>query len=128
MAPQWIHEASVEVQTSPEDWEEMTVALFVSGSPASQPYFDKSFGNYLPGDPADIELLSIEVYDTATKKWRKATPADPYAGESYDQNVLDAVETWWDSHADSCWDSLDEDGDEADYRRDAMQDRQMEAR
>jgi hypothetical protein len=126
MPKKWVHVTSVEVQTTPEDWEEMAVNLHVSGTPETRDYFCTGYGNWLPGDPAEIELLRVEM--CVKGKWRKAIPADPYAGGHYDQAVLDAVEAWWDEHADSCWESLDEAGDEADYRRDAQQDRQMEAR
>ena len=127
MATKWTHVTSVEVQTTPEDWEEMSVALHVSGTPATRDYFCTGYGNWLPGDPAEIELLRVDV--CVKGKWRKAIPADIYAGNSNDQNVLDAVEDWWGEHAgSSCWESLDEAGDEADYRRDAQQDRQMDGR
>lgn len=117
----WTHLIEVEIPETPEDWVAVPVLLHVHGTPATRDYFSRSFGNWLPGDPAELELQRIEVQDG--KGWRKAIPADPYAGESHDQAVLDAVEDWWDAHADQCWDSLDPDGDEADYRRDAAEDR-----
>jgi hypothetical protein len=113
----WCHEIDVQVRTSPEDWDDVVVCLYVSGSPATRDYFCQSHGNWLPGDPAELELLGIEVLDNGT--WRKALPA--CYPDTFDQAILDAVEEWWDACSELCWDSLDEDGDLADYRRDAME-------
>ena len=44
-----------------EDGEtETTIEVVANYSTGSDDYFDKGFGNYLPGDPPDWELLSAK--------------------------------------------------------------------
>jgi hypothetical protein len=117
----WTHLIEVEIPETPEDWIAVSVCLTVHGTQATRQYFDKAFGNWLPGDPAELELVGVEIQQGNT--WRKALPASPLDMDNRDQAVLDAVDDWWDTHADACWDSFDPDGDEADYRRDAAEDR-----
>ena len=102
--PKWHHETSVSVRTTPEDEEDISVRLYVRGSHETSDYFDEAFGNFLPGDPAVIELLGVEIFDGP--KYRKALPA--IYPDSFDQYVLDAVEAWWDERAGECWESLEE--------------------
>jgi hypothetical protein len=45
------------------DSEDRRVEVRVRYSPATDPYFDRSFGNYLPGDPEDVEVLSARAID-----------------------------------------------------------------
>ena len=105
--PRWTHETTVEVQTTPVDVEDVSVRLHLTGSPATKEYFDRAYGNWLPGDPPEVEVIRVEVFDGS--KYRRAIPADPYGGDSHDQPILDAVEDWWDERSAECWDSLEED-------------------
>jgi len=58
------------------DGDETDLEAMVSASgnysPATRDYFDRSFGNWLPGDPEELELVSIkfgdlEIVDHATE-------------------------------------------------------------
>ena len=153
----WTHETTVSYVVGPEggqDDVEVGVRLYVQGTPATSDYFDRSFGNWLPGDAAEIELLSFEILERASCSCCKGTGISPFAlpGEqrpcilchgrgvshdprrpvpalypdSFDDAVIQAVEAC--DHADTCWDSLGDPNDDGDARYDAWKDRQMEQR
>lgn len=45
------------------DSEDRAVQVEATYSPPTQDYFSKSFGNWLPGDPEDIEIVSVTAID-----------------------------------------------------------------
>jgi hypothetical protein len=45
------------------DEEDRGVEITARYYPGSRDYFDKSFGNYLPGDPEDVEVLKAVAVD-----------------------------------------------------------------
>ncbi len=45
------------------DSEDREVVIEATYSPPTQDYFSKSFGNFLPGDPEEIEVLSVKAMD-----------------------------------------------------------------
>lgn len=155
----WTHETTVSYVVGPEGGEddiEVDVRLYVQGTPATSDYFDRSLGNWLPGDAAEIELLSFEIIEQVHCHGCKGTGQSPFSlpgnpqtccichgkgkvmgerkpvpaimFEPGDQAVIDAVDAWWCDHADTCWDSLGDPDDDGDARYDAWKDRQMEQR
>jgi hypothetical protein len=45
------------------DSEDREVEVSARYHGATDDYFDRSFGNYLPGDPEEIEVLSVRAVD-----------------------------------------------------------------
>lgn len=113
MTYQWHHHVALEVRTTPEDFEEFHIQLLVSGYPGSPATFNKAQGQWDPPEPAELELLDVFFLDPSSPRARytRALPANPLMFDSGDQNVLDAVDVWWDDHADECWESLSEECD-----------------
>ena len=102
----WSHLISVEVPISPEDFEEVSVLLYVEGRPGAPATFTRSQGQWEPPDDRELDLLRIEMQDPDTGKWRK--PVEASSGEIFnDHHVLAAVDEWWDDHCDECWESAD---------------------
>lgn len=55
---------------------EFEVAVEFDYSPATPAYFDKSYGNWLPGDDAEIEITEVFLLELANKKPRKVVAPD----------------------------------------------------
>ncbi len=51
------------VRVTVYDSEDRAVEVEARYSAATSDYFDRGFGNWLPGDPEDIEILSISAID-----------------------------------------------------------------
>ena len=51
------------VRLTTYDSEDRAVEVEATYSPPTQDYFSKSFGNWLPGDPEDIEIVSVTAID-----------------------------------------------------------------
>lgn len=45
------------------DSEDRAVEVEATYSPPTRDYFDRSYGNWLPGDPEDIEIVSVTAID-----------------------------------------------------------------
>lgn len=99
----WTHLVEVEIKETPEDWVPIQTRLTVRGIKETPEYFDQGFGNRLPGDPAELELLLVEI--VTPNGWREARRQIMF--DHRDQAVLDAVDGWWDDHADETWASAD---------------------
>jgi hypothetical protein len=135
MAYRWTHDTTVTVIVGPEGGEDSIdydVRLYVSGSPGTPDHFDKGHGNWLPGDPPEVELERFEICEHAKcprckgscweilpagvrcaacrglgrlTTYRKPLPA--CYPDSNDQGVIDAVEAWFADNAETCWESLE---------------------
>jgi hypothetical protein len=53
----------VKVTVSLYDSAEREVEVRARYHGATDDYFDRSFGNYLPGDPEEVEVLSVRAVD-----------------------------------------------------------------
>jgi hypothetical protein len=51
------------VTVSLYDSEDREVAVTARYHAATDDYFDLSFGNYLPGDPEDVEVIALRAVD-----------------------------------------------------------------
>lgn len=51
------------VRVTLPDAEDRSVELRVRYSPPREPYFSASFGNWLPGDPEDVEVVSARALE-----------------------------------------------------------------
>jgi hypothetical protein len=45
-------------------------------SPGSNPYYDRTYGNWMPGDPPEIEIENVELIELGAKKPRLAPCPD----------------------------------------------------
>ena len=81
-----------------------------TASKGSRDYFDRSFGNWLPGDPAEVEIESVTVDDTG----------DDITAE------LTSIEN--DQITDAILDGLDDDGDDEDDARERAAEARADAR
>lgn len=71
------HRGNVSVSTSYEDeetGEETSIDVECKVTPGSRDYFDRSFGNWLPGDPPEVEILSARSEDG--KDWTDEIESD----------------------------------------------------
>lgn len=53
----------ITVTVTRHDSEDREVRVTARLSPATEPYFSRSFGNYLPGDDEDVEVVGTKVLD-----------------------------------------------------------------
>jgi hypothetical protein len=58
-------------------------------SRGSSAYFSRSFGNYLPGDPPEVEILSAK--DEGGKDWTDAIEADAKWRAQVEERALEAA-------------------------------------
>lgn len=119
---QWTHTIYVEVSDGPEDWKEVECHLLVEGTKGRPMSFNVSWGNWEPPEPAEIDLIECEIKDG--EKWRKPVPSS--YPDSFDQEVIDAVDDWWADRSHECWESLDDGSDKADYEYERALYREME--
>ena len=67
---------------------ELDVEVETRVTPGTRDYFDRSFGNWLPGDPADVEVDSVTICGVSVPF--DALPKD--AQERIVEAVMDAAE------------------------------------
>lgn len=72
----------VTVTLSMADPDDREVEVRARYTPATSDYFDGSFGNWLPGDPEDVEVLSARAVDEG---------ADVAAVEKDEDRILEAA-------------------------------------
>jgi hypothetical protein len=72
----------VKVTVSLYDSEEREVEVRARYHGPTDDYFDRSFGNYLPGDPEDIDVISVRAVDEG---------ADVAEVEAREDDIAEAV-------------------------------------
>lgn len=99
---------SARIRVTLVDSEDRRVEVVADYSPATESYFDRSFGNYLPGDPEDVEVVSARALDEG---------ADVAEVEARTDEIEEAVREAADDAADDGPDVDDERDRERDERR-----------
>ena len=69
---------------------EFTYAVTASFTPGSRSYFDRGYGNWLPGDPATLEDIDLTPLNGAPPVDYDALPKDEQ--EKIDEALMEAVD------------------------------------
>ena len=98
----WTHQTEIEVLTNPEegDYAPIQVRIHLSGDPGRPKAFSRSQMQWEAPEPASLDMLSFEFLDPVVGKWRA-----PDVFRS-DDNIVAAVDAWWEDHGDECWESM----------------------
>ena len=98
---------------------EVEARITYSYSAGCSDYFCKSFGNWLPGDPPEIEIEGVQLIELGAKKPRLVPCPDALADQIAEYAMVNCMRQMIDNAEEDAWSRQCE---YADHRRDWQRD------